>query len=290
MIPSPTELTYFIAIVNSLNFTHAARRLGVSQPSLSQTIKKLEEMLGAPLFIRHKKGVTLTPAGEQLLVQVKPLLAHWDKTKELVLQSHQEIYGRVTIGCRSTVAVEMSAFIKYLLVKHPHIEIHFNFQNSLDTTESVINSAVDIGIVVNPLEHPDLIMHKIAETKMAFWVGPGKSDIQDIYSGKAIIICEPNLPQSKKLIRELEDSHINIQRMITANSMEAVAQFTIDGCGIGIIPSCFATLLGADKLTLLENMPNCPNHAYIIYRQENRNVEVIKTIIYALKEFAKIRL
>lgn len=290
MIPSPAELTYFMEVASCLNLTRAAERLGVSQPSLSLSIRKLETTLETPLFIRHKQGVNLTPAGEQLLAQVKTLLTHWDKTKSLARTSHQEAQGRVIIGCRSAAAHHMSSFVQHMLIKHPNIEINFDFQNSISTTEGVINSSVDIGIVNNPIQHHDLIIHKFADTYLTFWVGQGDHDIQNIHSGKAVIICEPGVSQVQVLLRELEKANVKIARMITANSLEVIANFTLAGCGIGILPSCLATRVYANKLKPVENMPSYRNEVCLIYRQENRDVQAIKTVLYALKEFSKIAL
>lgn len=287
MIPTSAELTYFLETAQNLNLTRAAERLGVTQSALSRAITKLEKKLGVALFVRHKHGVSLTQSGEQLLNQVKPLLTHWEQTRSLISISQNEIRGRLSIGCRSAAAHHMTDFLRFLLLEYPYLEIDFNFQHTVATTESVINSTVDIGIVNNPLQHHDLIIHKIADTKMALWVGPGSEDIQNIHSGKAVIICEPNVPQVHILLRELEKRKIQVGRIITANSLEVVAWFASAGCGIGILPSCFVASVHPDKLTLLEDMPTCPNEVCLIYRVENKGIPLIRTVLGALKRFAE---
>src|SRR3974390_2819720 len=61
------HLRYFVAVADAGTFTHAAERMYVAQPTLSQQIRRLEEMVGAPLLQRRREGVRLTPAGSVLL-------------------------------------------------------------------------------------------------------------------------------------------------------------------------------------------------------------------------------
>lgn len=285
MIPSPTELTYFMEVATCLNVSRASERLGVGQPSISLAIKKLEQTMEARLFIRHKKGVSLTHAGEQLLGQVKILMDQWEKTKNLTRSSQQDVRGRITIGCRSASAYLMTDFLQFLLLKHPHIEITFNFQSSIITTDNVIQSSIDIGIVNNPLKHPDLIVQKLVDTDMAFWVGHGNKSIQNIESGDAVIFCEPNIPQTRQLLRELEKHKIKTGRVMFANSLEVIAHFITSGCGIGILPSCYATMMYPEQLNRITSWPSCPNEVCLIYRYENKQVKVVSTVLNVFREF-----
>ena len=78
MLPSSTDLTYFAEIAKTGNLSQAATRLGVSQPSLSLAMQRLEHCLGAPLLVRSRLGVKLTKAGEQLLADTLRLLEDWE--------------------------------------------------------------------------------------------------------------------------------------------------------------------------------------------------------------------
>src|SRR3954465_2019457 len=77
-------LRYFTAVAEEGNVGHAAARLFISQPALSQQIRVLEEQVGMPLFTRHARGVELTEAGEVLLVEAREVIARADRLEQAV--------------------------------------------------------------------------------------------------------------------------------------------------------------------------------------------------------------
>src|SRR3954447_10822473 len=72
-------LRYFPVVAEELHIGHAAARLYISQPALSQQIRALEDQVGLPLFVRHPRGVALTDAGGALLIEARDLLDRSDR-------------------------------------------------------------------------------------------------------------------------------------------------------------------------------------------------------------------
>ena len=75
MTISPSDLTYFIEVAHTKNLSRAAERLGITQPSLTLAIQRIEHSLGTDVLIRSKKGVVLTKAGRSLLIHSKTLMS-----------------------------------------------------------------------------------------------------------------------------------------------------------------------------------------------------------------------
>jgi DNA-binding transcriptional LysR family regulator len=75
------HLRYFVTVAELGSFTKAAQALFIAQPPLSSQVRDLEEEIGAPLLVRHVRGVTLTPAGEEVLREAKEILAHAERLK-----------------------------------------------------------------------------------------------------------------------------------------------------------------------------------------------------------------
>src|SRR3990167_432632 len=288
MLTSAAELEYFLDVSNTLNLSRASERLGISQPSLSLAVKRLEQSVGTPLFVRHKHGVTLTQSGKQLVLHARQLLQYWENTKSQALASQQEVQGYFTLGCHSTIAIYMvSGFLADLLENHPKLEIHLKHDISRRITEQVINLSIDIGIAVNPFRHPDLIIRKLCDDEVTFWVGEGAREIQDIRSKQAIILCEPDLTQTQSLLKKCKKLGVMPERIMTMNSLEVVANLTANGCGIGILPSRVAKAMYPDKLKRVPKAPVYSDEVCLVYRNENRNVQAIQTMVNIIKDFFK---
>lgn len=102
------QLRYFTAIVEEGSLSAAAARIGIAQPSLSQHVKGLEERLGVELLVRSPRGVTVTDAGQTLLVHARQILEAVERAKEEVSQSGSEPYGKVAFGLPSSVSMVLS--------------------------------------------------------------------------------------------------------------------------------------------------------------------------------------
>jgi LysR family transcriptional regulator, hca operon transcriptional activator len=91
-------LRYFIAVAEELNFTRAAERLHTVQPSLSQQIKRLEEIVGTPLFWRNKHHLQLSSAGRVFLEHAKTILAAADQAVEEARRAGRAQSGRLSVS------------------------------------------------------------------------------------------------------------------------------------------------------------------------------------------------
>lgn len=89
---SLTQINYFVAVAETQHVGRAARKLHVSQPPLSRQIRNLEDELGAPLFQRTPRGVTLLPAGERFLAHARAILAEVDAARRAVLPEPKDRY------------------------------------------------------------------------------------------------------------------------------------------------------------------------------------------------------
>lgn len=277
-MPSNSDLTYFLEVVATSNLSRAAERLGISQPSLSLAMQRLEHAVGTPLFNRSTKGVSLTPAGHQVFAHTKSLLEKWDQVRNEALASHQNIQGRFTLGCHPSVALySLPGFMGRLLEDHPKLEVQLFHDHSRKITEQVVQMKIDIGIVVNPVRHPDLIIHKLCDDEVTFWVGRGHRRIQNTEEGDGVLICDPELLQSQDLLKRMKKVGFHFARTISSSSLEVITELTASGTGVGIIPGRVA----ATAFKPLQKIPQAPifrDEICLLYRIEKKGVRALRTL------------
>jgi DNA-binding transcriptional LysR family regulator len=92
------ELRYFVAVADHLHFTRAAEALFVSQPALSKQVRALEQRLRAPLFVRDRRTVALTPAGAALLPHARAVLAAWERAEAALAAAAAEQDAALEVG------------------------------------------------------------------------------------------------------------------------------------------------------------------------------------------------
>lgn len=277
MIPSPADLKYFVEIAATLNVSRAAERLGISQPSLSLAIRRMEQALGTPLFTRSKRGVSLTPGGKQLLAHAKYLFQTWENVRAGTLSSVNEVQGSYTIGCHPSVALySLSGFLPGLMAAHPKLDITLKHDLSRKITEDVISMKVDVGIVVNPVQHPDLVIHPLCKDEFTLWTS-GKE-------GPSILICDPELAQSQSLMRQLAKKGIKFDRTIVSGSLDVIADLVAHGGGCGFLPARVAAM-ARKKLKRVPKAPVFYDEHCLLFRVENKGIKSIQVINQAIRDF-----
>lgn len=248
MYPSFSDIIYFIEVAQTLNISRAAERLGISQPSLSIALKRLEDILDTPLLVRTKSGVQLTKAGQSFLMQAKELQQKWNSIKASINASSDSVVGHYKLGCHVSVAqYTLPHFLPTLLKSHPNL--HFQLQHDLSRKicEKVISFELDFGIVVNPVPHPDLVIKQLCNDKVTFWVS-SKTPKENLNT----LICDTNLAQSQDLIQKLKKKKLSFQRVLSSTSLEVIASLTAAGTGVGLLPTKVAEQNKSHKLKLYD--------------------------------------
>src|ERR1700752_2843756 len=150
------HLRYFVAVAEELNFTRAAARLHIAQPPLSTQIRALESELGVDLFVREKRRVYLTQAGEELLGRARLILRAAQDAGFAARNAASGITGRVTLGyvASAMFSDRLPAVIRLFRRNLRHVELTLVEKTSLDQIAELHERRIDVGV----LRKPDVVL------------------------------------------------------------------------------------------------------------------------------------
>jgi len=157
------HLRYFIAVAEELHFGHAAARLNISQPPLSQQIQILEQQIGARLFARTNRSVSLTEAGRQFLADSRQILSQVDDAAARAARLHHGETGELRIGFTSSapfikaVSDTLSTFRR----RYPDVHIQTRETNTREQIVPLYEGALDLGLMRNTQLPETLVWERV---------------------------------------------------------------------------------------------------------------------------------
>jgi len=152
-----TQLNYVLAVAQHLNFTVAAEKCFVTQPTLSMQIQKLEEELEIRIFDRNKKPIQLTEVGKKIVEQAKSIVNEADRIKDIVEQQKGFIGGDFKIGIIPTIMPTLlPMFLKNFIRKYPKINLIVEEHTTDEIISRLQKGQLDAAIAATPLNENDL--------------------------------------------------------------------------------------------------------------------------------------
>jgi len=142
------HLRYFVAVAEELHFGRAALRLNLAQPPLSQQIRKLEEMLGYPLFDRNTRSVSLTAAGVVFLERAQRTLRNVDRDIDETRNVGRGEVGSLHIGfVGSAMLATLPAIFRSYREAYPRVRLHLHESFTSKVIEGLQNGTLDAGLL-----------------------------------------------------------------------------------------------------------------------------------------------
>lgn len=267
------DLENFAMTAGCSTMGEASRKLGISQPALSESIQRLESDLGASVFYRSRQGIQLTPRGRLFLTKVGDLLS---SVQELDMDGKdQNIFGgqSISIGCHATVASYSLPKALSTLQKSAsdyRIELRHDLSRNIQT--EVQHGRLDVGIVINPVRVPDLVISRLGYDLVAVWEGPTLIDPKTV-------ICNSNLFQSQSILKKWK---LRPQKTIETESLDLICRLTSRGLGYGIIPTK-AVALSGEKLRQVKSLPTYKDEIALVHRPEFGRSQAERLLLEAIR-------
>jgi LysR family transcriptional regulator, hydrogen peroxide-inducible genes activator len=156
------QLRYVCAVADTGNFSRAAERCQIAQPSLSQQVLKLEEDLGAKLFDRLGRSVRLTEVGRAFIPHARAILERMEAARSIVADKVADLRGSVAVGVIPTVAPYlMPAYTASFTKRYPEAKLRIVEETTSLLVEGLRDLSIDLAILALPLRHKDLELFPI---------------------------------------------------------------------------------------------------------------------------------
>ncbi|MDJ0460023.1 LysR family transcriptional regulator [Arthrobacter sp. NQ7] len=155
------QVNYFLAATAAGSLTQAAEELGISQPTLSEQIRKLEQSVGVPLFTRAKQGLTLTEAGQRFLPHARKVARDYEAAMESVSGIRDSREGTVAFGMFNSGQYVLSGLIPAFRSLYPNIHVRVIGSNSAQVADMVRSGRLEAGVVALPIDARGLTMSDV---------------------------------------------------------------------------------------------------------------------------------
>lgn len=296
MRPTLRQLQYVVAVSETGRFHEAARRLNVSQPSLSAQIADVERQLDVQLIERGRSGALMTLHGEDFVRRARLILRDVEDLKSSMKARDGALSGRIRLGVLPSVGPYLlPPVVKDLHRTYPDLRLIIEEHWTDVLNAHLLNGTMDC-VISTPEDHKDMASALLFEE--SFWIcaapddelaGSGSVTI-DALKGREIL----SVGQSQRLsrtVRELADSaEANMSSVFTGTSLDAIRHMAATGAGIAILPAIYAlseASRDADLVLRPLKHENAQRRVALIWRPTSPMSDSFEQMASVLREDAK---
>ncbi len=291
-----TQLQYVLAVAEYRNFTLAAEKSFVTQPTLSMQVQKLEDELDVLIFDRGKKPIAITEVGKKIVAQAQNIVNEAHRIKDVVDQEKGFIGGDFNLGIIPTVMPTLlPMFLKTFITRYPKVNLIIKEQNTESLIRNLQDGHLDAAIAATPLEIEYIRErplyyepfvgyvpknHRLAKAQK---INPKDLDINDVlllrdghcFRDGIINLCE--VPQN------FENANFRLQ----SGSFETLVNLADEGLGMTLLPFLNTLVLDEEKkknLRYFEN-PSPAREVSLIYHKSELKIQIteaLKDVISAI--------
>jgi DNA-binding transcriptional LysR family regulator len=242
------KLRYFVAVAEELHFGRAAEALHIAQPVLSRQIRALEDELKVRLFVRDRRATELTPAGEQLLADARPLLASAEAVRRRVARAAEG--ATFTVGFMPGLIVTQA--VRRMRESHPGVTVDVVRLGFDDQTDAIRDGRIDVGYVRLPFDPRGLkVVPLLSEPRVAVVPAEhrlaGKDPISIADLADDHLLQDPNaVPEWRDIATELRTGR---QPVPALRSVEEKLEHVAAGHGVVVLPLSTATFYTRPDVT-----------------------------------------
>lgn len=240
-----TQLHYVLAVAEHQNFTRAAKKVFVTQPTLSMQIQKLEEELDILIFDRSKKPIELTETGKKIVRQARNIVNESDRIRDIVDQQKGFIGGLFRLGIIPTIMPTLlPMFLHNFIKKYPKVKLKIEELHTEAMLEKLREGHLDAGIAATPLESPNIKEQVLYYEPFVAYIPEAhrlhekpKIEVKDLDIDDMLLLedghCfKDGILNLCKASKSIEDDHFQLE----SGSFETLIKLANEGLGMTLLP------------------------------------------------------
>ena len=284
-----TQLQYVLAIAEQKNFTKAAEKCFVTQPTLSTQIQKLEDELDVIIFNRNKKPIELTEVGKKIVAQARNIVSEAERIQDIVDQQKGFIGGEFRLGIIPTIMPTLlPMFLNNFIHKYPKVKLKIEELTTEEIIDRLNEGHLDAAIVATPLGLESIKERVLYYEPFVAYIPPNHRlhqnekikpsdlDIEDV------LLLEDGHCFREGVINLCKSFKKNIENkfQIESGSIETLIKLSNEGLGMTLLPYLH-TLDIKEKLSVnLKHFdePTPAREVGIIYHKSELKMQIIEAL------------
>ena len=282
-----TQLEYTLAVAEEGNFTQAAEKCFVTQPTLSMQVQKLEEELGVKLFNRNTKPIALTPIGKKILIQAKTIVEEAKRMDDIVSMEKGEVKGDFNLGIIPTVMPTLlPLFLNNFIKKYPKVKLNIEELTTEAIVEKLTQGKLDAGIAATPLDNPRLIEKPLYYEPFVGYIPKSlplakleKLTLEDVEKIDVIVLEDGHCFRDH-VLKLCQTTRISKSFDLKSGSFETLIHLANEGMGMTLLPYLQTRNLSNDNKENLRHFesPEPAREISIIFTKSQLKLPVIEVL------------
>ena len=284
-----TQLHYVLAIAEHKNFTKAAEKCFVTQPTLSTQIQKLEEELDILIFDRSKKPIELTEVGKKIVQQAKNIVNESDRIQDIVDQQKGFIGGEFKLGIIPTIMPTLlPMFLKSFIKKYPKVKLKIEELTTEEIITRIQDGHLDAAIAATPLEHDNIKERVLYYEPFVGYIpedhrlkNKKKIDVADLDINDMLLLEDGHCFRDGVInLCKAFKSHDDDQFQLESGSIETLVKLSNEGLGMTLLPYLNTLDLNERMSSMLHhfNDPSPAREVSIIYHRSELKMQIIDAL------------
>jgi DNA-binding transcriptional LysR family regulator len=292
------HLHYFVAVADERNFTRAAQRLGITQPSLSSQIKQLETEMGTPLLRRETRGVELTDAGKLMFEEARVILADVERAKVGVGRRARGETGKINIGSADGTFFHplIPTIIHEFKKQYPEVVLTLEESNTTLSLARVRAGAIDLAFVrppfydINGLRFEPVVKEPVLMVLPAEHpLGRSKSAPLSALAQERIILFTRtiNPPVHDAILAAIARAGFSPHLAQEAPQVASAIPMVAAGLGVTLVPKSMSRIHPDGVAFIPIEGPSLPAEICLAYRRTQRST-LIRNFVTVARRQAQI--